>query len=371
MIIPETFRSRKLLAAARMTELLAPFLRWASRALNGPSTPPQSWRKGILLGANHIGDILYRTSSLQQLAEGLPECSWDILAPEPAAQVLEGNPAIRKIHRFDLPSSRSSAEFLALRQEHYDVALCYDSGSYTKPLLTALKLGIPNRVGYSHKGWSGLVTHPISIKYPQPFPAYFRDLVSQLTGQAPDWELRPKVLLAASDEAEAEAYFQTLHPDSSIPLVACFVTTRQPTGVWPVEKFRETLELLHSSAPVRIILCGAPEDTAQLNDLQSSLSFPTTVNASLLGLRSLVAFLKKCRIVLSTDSGPRHLANAAGVPVVYLRNLRSSKIETGNYLPTEYDLTPEGEFISLDEQALYLEQITPQQVAERLVALLS
>ena len=371
MIIPETFRSRKLLAAARMTELLAPLLRWVARARNGPSTPPQSWRKGLLLGANHIGDILYRTSSLQQLAEGFPECRWDILAPEPAAQVLEGNPAIRHIHRFDLPTSPKSADFARLQAENYDVAICYDSGSYTKPLLTALKLGIPNRVGYSHKGWSGLVTHPMTVRYPQPFPSYFRDLVSELTGQAPDWELRPKVLLTPSDEAEAEAYFQTIHPDSSIPLVACFVTTRQPTGVWPIEKFRETLELLHSSAPVHIILCGAPGDVAQLNDLQFSLSFPTTVNAGRLGLRSLVAFLRKCRAVLSTDSGPRHLANAAGVPVVYFRNLRSAKIETGNYLTTEYDLAPDTEFIFPPAQSSYFMQTSAKQVHDLILEFLS
>jgi ADP-heptose:LPS heptosyltransferase len=196
-------------------------------------------------------------------------------------------------------------------------------------------------------------------------------LVSELTGQAPDWELRPKVLLTPSDEAEAEAYFQTIHPDSSIPLVACFVTTRQPTGVWPIEKFRETLELLHSSAPVHIILCGAPGDVAQLNDLQFSLSFPTTVNAGRLGLRSLVAFLRKCRAVLSTDSGPRHLANAAGVPVVYFRNLRSAKIETGNYLTTEYDLAPDTEFIFPPAQSSYFMQTSAKQVHDLILEFLS
>ena len=356
---------------ARATETAAPLLCLISRAMAGPGTPPQSWRKGLLLGANHIGDILYRTSSLKQLANGLPNCRWDIVAPEPAAQVLEGNPAIGEIHRFGLPTSSSSESFHTLRKEHYDVALCYDSGSYTKPLLTALRLGIPNRIGYIHKGWSGLVTHPITITYPQPFPAYFRDLVGQLTDQQPTWDLRPRVFLSPEDEAEADAYFQSIHLDASIPLLACFVTTRQPTGVWPVEKFRETLELLHSSASVRIVLCGAPGDGELLSKLQSSLSFPCPVNAGHLGLRPLVAFLKKCRVVLSTDSGPRHLANAAGTPVVFVRNLWFSNIEAGVYcLESEYDLAPDVEFLQQQEKDLIPLQTTPEQAARKISLLL-
>lgn len=351
---------------ARVTEVAAPLLGLISRTLTGPVTPPQTWRKGLLIGANHIGDILYRTSSLRQLANGLPHCRWDIVAPDPAAQVLDGNPSIRKIHRFDIPSSGKSKEFKILQKENYDVALCYDSGSYTSPLLTALRLGIPNRAGYIHKGWSGLVTHPIAINYPQPFPAYFRDLVSVLTNQEPTWDLRPEVIIGPQDESEAEAFFAKVQGSLSLPLIACFVTTRQPTGVWAIKKFRETLELLHSSASIRIILCGAPGDEATLRSLQTSLSFPCSLNVGQLGLRALVAFLKKCRTVLSTDSGPRHLANAAGIPVVYLRNLRSSRVETGNYLPTEYDLSPDTEFV-MNNQPNILERITSEMVAKQVL----
>jgi ADP-heptose:LPS heptosyltransferase len=320
----------------------------------------------LLIGANHIGDILYRTSSLLHLAEGFPNCTWDIVAPEPAAQVLEGNPAIRKIHRMEIPAC-GSEDFITLEREKYDVAICYDSGSYSRPLLTATLMGIPNRVGYIHKGWSGLVTHPVSINYPQPFPAYFRNLVADLTRQETNWDLRPKVTLTERDHWKAEALWSELRLAYDRPVLACFVTTRQPTGVWPLEKFRETLQLLHGSSHVQIVLCGAPQDTEKLKLLQSSLSFPVSINAGQLELRALVAFLAKCRVVLSTDSGPRHLANAAGVPVVYIRNLRSSKIETGSYLESEYDMAPDLEFISPENQIDYWRHVSVKAVSETIL----
>ena len=366
MIITEAFRSRASLAAARITESLSPILRGASYLWSGPATPAPTWKSGLLIGANHIGDILYRTSSLLHLAEGFPNCTWDIVAPEPAAQVLEGNPAIRKIHRMEIPAC-GSEDFITLEREKYDVAICYDSGSYSRPLLTATLMGIPNRVGYIHKGWSGLVTHPVSINYPQPFPAYFRNLVADLTRQETNWDLRPKVTLTERDHWKAEALWSELRLAYDRPVLACFVTTRQPTGVWPLEKFRETLQLLHGSSHVQIVLCGAPQDTEKLKLLQSSLSFPVSINAGQLELRALVAFLAKCRVVLSTDSGPRHLANAAGVPVVYIRNLRSSKIETGSYLESEYDMAPDLEFISPENQIDYWRHVSVKAVSETIL----
>jgi ADP-heptose:LPS heptosyltransferase len=368
-MISRSFRSPRQLLCAHATEALAPMLRMGSRLRTGSSTSPERWRKGLLIGANHIGDILYRTSSLTQLAKGLPECSWDILAPEPAAQVLEENPAIRRIHRMEIPHY-GSTDFKRLKMERYDVAICYDSGSYARSVVTAALLGIPSRVGYVHKGLSGLITHPIKIDYPQAYPAYFRDLVSQITGQMPEWDLRPEIFLKPEDELKAIAFLREIPDSGTIPLIACFITTRQPSGVWPLEKFRETLELLHASTPVRVVLCGALEDRERLEALQASLSFQAIVNAGALGLRPLVAFLKHCRVVLSTDSGPRHLGNAAGVPVVYLRNLRSSATETGNYLDSEYDLAPEGEFFPPSEQHALLGLISPQAAADQLINIL-
>jgi len=369
-MILESFRSHRQLLSAHATEALAPVLRMGSRWLTGSPTSPERWRKGLLIGANHIGDILYRTSSLRQLAKGFPQCTWDILAPEPASQVLEGNPAIRKIHRMEIPTY-GSENFKILKREQYDVAICYDSGSYTKPLLTSVLLGIPNRVGYIHKGCSGLVTHPISINYPQPFPAYFRDLVAQLTRQEANWDLRPIVSLTEQDSRKAEALWSELKLADDLPVLACFVTTRQPTGVWPLGKFRETLELLHGSSNTQIVLCGASQDAEKLKSLQASLSFPVRINAGLLGLRALIAFLVKCHVVLSTDSGPRHLANAAGVPVVFVRNPWFSRKEAGVYCPeSEYDMAPNLEFVIPKNQGAYWQNVTVEAVASKVVALL-
>ena len=369
VIISESFQSPLRRSLAHATESAYPVLQLIARHYSGPPTPAESWSKGILIGANHIGDILYRTSSLAQLAKGLPSCRWDFLAPDPSAQVLEGNPAIGKIQKMEVPMP-GSRDFQLLKAEGYDVAICYDSGSYARPLLSATLLGIPNRVAYVHKGLSGLVTHPVAIKYPQSYPAYFRDLVAQLTHYDPRWDLRPSVFPTPDDALAAQTLWDEFENEQELPVVACFVTTRQPSTPWTPAQFTETLQALQSLRPVRIILCGSAEDKDILETMGSELGFPCSINAGRINLRALVPFLRKCSAVLTTDSGPRHLANAAGISIIYLRNPLSQGIETGNYLPSEHDMMPPSENFGNRRHNITSAAITPAMVAGKIAELL-
>lgn len=370
-----TFRRSQNYLAACATEIASPLLSlYATRAIRNSGRTddatvcaPKSWRRLLLMGSDHIGDILYRTSSLPALKQGLPDCQIDIVAPDPACSVLEGNPYIRKIHRFEASLSCHGADFETLQREQYDALLCYNSGSLQSYLKAALKLGIPNRAAYVDKGFSAWITLPLSIRRPQPYPAYFRDAVSQLTDLEPNWGLQPLVYLSQQDEFQAETLWKKLNLDESKPALACFVTSRQPV-VWSEEKFAETLRHIHGKLPLNVILCGASSDEAKLQQIAKNIGFPCSMNAGRLGLRATIALLKKCTAVLSTDSGPRHLANAANTPVIFVRNLWSNKVETGIYYPdNEYDMAPDAELLSPEEHSRQLKNIVPENVARKVL----
>lgn len=334
----KTFRSSKNFWAALASEAAAPVLRWNFQAIPAPA-PRESWKKGLLLGANHIGDILYRSGSLAQLKTGLPDCEWHILAPSPACDVLRGNPAISKVHPFDIPSAKTSPEFQVLKEESFDVAICYDSGTYLRPLKLAVDLRIPNRVAYVHKGFSAWVTHPVSIRYPQPFPAYFRDLVSQLTGAAPSWSLRPQVFPSPEDKLEARSLLESAPIGPARPILACFPTSRQPGSEAATETVAKLLAAVEGLAPeLQTILLGAPSEIPALETLKTRHKLRAMIGNPPLRIVPLVSFLELCAGVLCADSGPRHLANAAGNKVFFVRNLASEATETGVYLDSETDL---------------------------------
>ena len=366
------FRRKTNWVVALVCEMMAPVLRaYARRRCAGAVSDPRSWARVLLVGDNHIGDILYRSCSLEALKQGLPECEFYYLAAENTAPLLEGNPALRAV----LPWARSDspldllpcheAELKALR---FDAVLSTNAIRYWPELLLALRLKVPNRVGYTYKGFSGWVTHPMPIDYPQSYPAYFRGYVAALTGQAPSWPLRPRIYPTITDKAEVEVVWGRLGLEPGRPVLACFLTTRQGLGCLPPGMIGEALLEIKRRSMYEIVLMGAKQDAAVLNSVNEKYGLGARVLAGELGLRALSVFLARCAAVLTTDSGPRHLANAAGIPVFFFRNLWSSCVETGCYSDTELDLCPPG-IERLDDagQRHVLEAISPLGVAARVV----
>ncbi len=332
----KTFRSFSKYLLACASEIAAPVLRTRLAHLP-PPMPPEKWRKGLLMGASHIGDILYRSCALGPLAEAFPGCEWHILAPSAAGEVIRHHSGVRKIHPFDVDAGR----FEVLLTERYDVAVCYDVGTYFAPLRLAVRLGIPNRVAYAHKGFSAWVTHPVSIRWPQPFPAYFRDLVADLARPSEAISLRPAVTLSAEDKSTGTAAAQALGFAPGQPWLACFPLSRQPGTADASAKVFEILAAYERLNPaVGTVLLGAPDEMAALTSAKTLHQLRAKILSPALPVRSLVAFLQHPQAVLCADSGPRHLANAAECPVFFVRNLASNAIETGVYLDSETDLSP-------------------------------
>ena len=342
-----------------------------------PPSPPGEWKNVVILGPSHIGDVLYNTASLPALRAGLPHCRLTYVVSGPAAQVLQHNPNLDEVVTID--ESGSYGAWLKRARAmvapyHFDAAIAYAGGISWKDAGLAAFAGIPNRAGYVHKGFSGLITHPVSIRVPQPFPAYFRDLVCQLTSQPPQAvsSLRPLVYPQPEHETAAESAGARLGIDwGRQPVLACAVSSRQPFGIWPRDQFLKTVRLVRERQPCAVVYFGAGSDADDLHRLAAETGPESYVLAGDLDLLSMVAFLRRCTAALTPDSGPRHLANAAGLPVVFLRNLFNRETETGAYCETDHDMVPPGlELIPPAEQATVFAQIDPAEVAQRLIELL-
>ena len=135
-------------------------------------------------------------------------------------------------------------------------------------------------------------------------------------------------------------------------------------------KFGEALRALHRRVECQTLLLGAAEDEADLKKLRDYLALPTEILAGKLSLLGVACLLRRCRAVLSADSGPRHLANAANVPVFFVANLAVGKIETGAYCDTETDVAPDFDRVAGAKQAAVFDALNPALVSERVIALL-
>jgi lipopolysaccharide heptosyltransferase I len=86
---------------------------------------------------------------------------------------------------------------------------------------------------------------------------------------------------------------------------------------WDPERFAALCDRLVEAGVERVILFGGSDSDRRIDDVRGAMKREAE-RASLMELRELCAFLGRCRVVVSADSGPLHLAAALGTPTVGL-----------------------------------------------------
>jgi ADP-heptose:LPS heptosyltransferase len=86
---------------------------------------------------------------------------------------------------------------------------------------------------------------------------------------------------------------------------------------WPLNRWLELLGRLREAEDLEICLVGGAEDLATLRKA-GPWPFPVQVLAGELSLGELAALCERAAIFLGNDSGPAHLAAAAGAPALVL-----------------------------------------------------
>jgi heptosyltransferase I len=106
---------------------------------------------------------------------------------------------------------------------------------------------------------------------------------------------------------------------------------------WPVERYRETLNRVAARWPVTVVLIGGPgEDARRLAAaLREGLAPPVLDLVGRTSLRQLAALLGQVDALLAPDTGPLHIAQAMGKPVVGLYAVAPSA-KTGPYLEPQW-----------------------------------
>jgi heptosyltransferase-2 len=92
-----------------------------------------------------------------------------------------------------------------------------------------------------------------------------------------------------------------------------------PAKRWPVERFIAAAREIQNRTNCVWILFGGKNDSPIANQIESAIRNPQSAIRNLAGqtsLHELMALLKLCRVLLTNDSGPMHVAAALGTPVV-------------------------------------------------------
>lgn len=135
---------------------------------------------------------------------------------------------------------------------------------------------------------------------------------------------------------EDRAFARELIPDSDRPTLVispCSSQRARNFRNWLPEHYARVSDFVHDVHGARVILTGGPTDLErQYGEDISRLSHCEPVNViGKTSLKQLLALLSRASVLLCPDSGPAHMATAAGTPVVGLY-ATSNRHRTGPYL---------------------------------------
>ena len=311
----------------------------ASAIRHLPSAP-----RILIRGTNWLGDAVMTAPALLRLREKFPDVHITLLCPEKLADLWQRHPAVDEIISFAAGESVFSTG-RRLRAGKFDLALVLPNSP--RSALEVFLAGIPQRVGYARPWRNFFLTQAVAsrlgaVKMRKRTVSEIRQLVAApqkpstfnlqpLTGHQIHEYLHlaaalgacadplPPQLLVAPEEVEAARKKFGLEKLTQPVFGLNPGAEYGPAKRWPVEKFIAAAKEIQQRTNCAWILFGGKSDVAITNQIESAIRNPQSAIFNLAGktsLRELMALLKSCRVLLTNDTGPMHVAAALGTPVV-------------------------------------------------------
>jgi heptosyltransferase-2 len=329
--------------------------------VHAPGASPAP-RRILVRGANWLGDAVMTTPALLRLRERFPQAHLALLTPEKLHGLWLEHPAVNEVVPFTAGEGLFSVS-RKLGRKQFDLALVLPNSP--RAALEAWLARIPRRLGAAAPWRNWLLTEvmpprPDAVKMrklsagriarlnenssprpPQELPItahqihHYLHLVAAL-GANPE-PLPPRLLVEPPESDAVARKFGLLDALTSARPVFGLNPGAEygPAKRWPVDRFISAAREIQERTNCLWLVFGGGADRALAQQIASALRSPHPAPLDLAGrtsLRELMALLKVCRVLLTNDSGPMHVAAALGTPVVVPFGSTSAAL-TGPGLP--------------------------------------
>ena len=286
-------------------------------------------RRIAVLLPNWVGDLAMATPTLRALRQQFPQAHIAGICRPYLAGVLEGTNWLDELLLFDHRKrwgfSAAYRFWAGVRRQHFDVMVLLRN-TLASAMLARLS-GARRIVGYARRGRTWLLTDvlqpPREGKQLKPVSAvdYYLQLAYQLGCHAQPRHLELATLPA--DELAADRVWRELNlPSRDVVMLntgGAFGTTKR----WPAEHAAALARRIAQELGQSVLINCGPSEREDARQTAELANHPQVKSLAGLSPKELSfgltkACLKRARLVITTDSGPRHLASALGTPTITL-----------------------------------------------------
>lgn len=286
----------------------------------------ESIKRLVARAPNWIGDAVMCEPALRGLRSLFPQAELTVLAKPSVAELFSGHAGVDRIVLYDdrhLHAGLSGKWTLAetLRRHRFDLAVLFQN-AFEAAFLSWLA-GIPRRYGYATDGRAMFLTDPVAVpdlRRPVHQVAYYWSLLKPLglKGEpmapeltvSPDEERMMGEKLASAGIGPSDLVIG-LNPGS----------TYGAAKRWLPDRFAEVARRLvgrlreDEGREAAVAIIGAKGEETLGRQIAAQINARTAVLSGATTIRELMVAIKRCRLLLTNDTGPMHIATAFGVPV--------------------------------------------------------
>ena len=278
-------------------------------------------RRILIRGTNWIGDAVMSEPALSAIRHAFPKAEITLLVKPAVAELFQQHPGIDHLLVYEHRGrhARLSGKWALgteLRRGRFDAAILFQNAF--EAALLAFLAGIPRRYGYGTDGRGFLLTDSIAV------PS--RTILGHHTQYYVDL-LRPLGITSSSaaprlfvSEIEEEHMRQRLSKSG-------ILATERLIGInpgstygsakrWLPERFAEAMDRVVEQFGGRVVIVGATGEEALGQAIAEKMRSKPVVLSGRTSIRELMTVIKRCRLFVTNDTGPMHIAAAFGVPVV-------------------------------------------------------
>ena len=278
---------------------------------------------------NWIGDAVICLPALMDIRDCFAKAGITILARPTIAELLRGQCGINDVLVYEHQTDHRGIFGLlrlsqVIRKRAFDTVVLFQN-AFEAAVLSAFS-NIPTRIGYATDGRGWLLSQSVRLPSPPSLhqTRYYQQLVQAIT-KVPSKDRAPKLIVTANDQVACETKF----PEVFLPKETLLIGIN-PGSIygsakrWLPERFAELGDQLVAQirkeypeySSVRCLLLGGKGEEDLGMEITNRMCSQPIVLSGKTSICELMGILRRCAVLVSNDTGPMHMAQALGVPVV-------------------------------------------------------
>ena len=274
----------------------------------------------------HLGDLVLTTPFLHVLRKAAPQAKITYLVDEKLLDVVRCNKNIDEVLTIDKKGKDNSIGALwkqaqKLRERHFDVLISLHPNERCSFLGVAS--GARYKAGAVHRMLQPFFDAPIRLDRTKHAADMYIEVLEKL-GVEDRAHQGLEMWTSPEQDAAAERFYAQYAPGEA-PLVGFNIGSAVLTKRWPSERFAQVADTLAAQG-YRTVFFGGPMDKELVAETTAKMKTAPIVATGAFSLGELAAAMRLCRLIITNDSGPMHVAITQKVPLVALYGPSNPKL---------------------------------------------